>query len=362
MNINIKVHASDLILVMDKIDKVASVQRSALNGTGYARIEAKDNKVHLTTVNNIMISTFEIPAEINQSGHCWISIEKLTRFVNYEVGDITINAKGNLVALTRDNVVQTMKQGNVEWRESLEIPKIRYKTGPDFISKIAIALPYSAGEESRPILSGLLFKTRDHVTDICGADGFRMAVVKTNTELPDGSFVIPRKALQSIVSIFGDKYISIALSDAGTSHGKIFFIGNGTVISTHSILGTFPDYEALIPGAASWQFTLSCSYLSEKLKQANINERHIIRLLSKNGKLALQANDSDNDSCGIEVAIPVSSMTGDGKIGMNIQYLQQAVETFQEITVGVNEPSNPCVIAGNIKDATMVIMPVFVQW
>jgi hypothetical protein len=114
-------------------------------------------------------------------------------------------------------------------------------------------LPFTATEDTRPILQCVNFVASEGKLTLASADGFRLAVVKLDFD-GEGKVLIARDELAGIANALRKAHrVNLSFEKSGES-----LDGMSLVIDTEAIRykwrgadGTFPDYEKLIPTEAN---------------------------------------------------------------------------------------------------------------
>jgi len=107
-------------------------------------------------------------------------------------------------------------------------------------------------EESRPVLTGVLFMLADGAATAVATDGFRLAFSSAPCPGLGGGavrVVIPRRALAEVTRLLDDApggHASLAIGE----RRAVFQVG-ATVLRTSLIEGQFPNYEQVLPPSYS---------------------------------------------------------------------------------------------------------------
>lgn len=128
----------------------------------------------------------------------------------------------------------------------------------------------AASDETRPILTGLLFRFKGSELTVVGTDGYRLAYAKTALPQPlTGDYILPKRSLQELLRLLAlDERVtlSFAATQARVQVGAMTFI-------TRVLDGTFPAYEAIIPQKRPVSLRLNAALLLQNLKLASLFSR-----------------------------------------------------------------------------------------
>ena len=136
-------------------------------------------------------------------------------------------------------------------------------------------------KETRPVLTGVNFKAKDHVLECIATDSYRLAKRILNID-SDISFniIIPKKSLIEISRIIEkDELIDLYVSDR-----KVLFVFDHVLIQTRLIDGTFPDTSRLIPDSFDYSMSIDSTSLLNSIDRASLltNEQTNIVKLTMN--------------------------------------------------------------------------------
>lgn len=107
----------------------------------------------------------------------------------------------------------------------------------------------ASGEDSRPILTGVLMAAESDGLRLVATDSYRLAVRDlrgVGILAEDQRVLVPSRALNELMRLLGSTGGDVALRLG--SHDATFDVG-GVTLTTRLIEGEFPNYKALIPSA-----------------------------------------------------------------------------------------------------------------
>jgi len=187
-------------------------------------------------------------------------------------------------------------------------------------------LPFTAREDTRPVLQCVLFRVKDGKLTIVSADGFRLAVVKVDFDGDDGEVLINREDLRGIANALRHaKRVRVSLEKSGDTLDGMRLILDTELIryNWQGANGSFPDYEKLIPSqprpvGASFDTTEAIKAVSS-LKVLAFAKSYPIDLTIGNGKLIMSNPDDKGHT-----EIPADT-EGEGKVRLDGSYLAEAL-------------------------------------
>jgi hypothetical protein len=187
-------------------------------------------------------------------------------------------------------------------------------------------LPFTARDDTRPVLQCVLFRVKDGKLTLVSADGFRLAVVKVDFDGDDGEVLINREDLRGIANALRHaKRVRVSLEKSGETLDGMRLILDTELIryNWQGISGNFPDYEKLIPSqprpvGASFDTTEAIKAVSS-LKVLAYAKSYPIDLTIGNGKL-IMSNPDDKG----QTEIPADT-EGEVKVRLDGSYLAEAL-------------------------------------
>jgi DNA polymerase III subunit beta len=223
-------------------------------------------------------------------------------------------------------------------------------------------------EETRYYLNGIFFHVSDDpepVLKAAATDGHRLA--RVTLPRPDGAqdmpdIIIPRKCIAELRKLLEEAGESKVLVDLSTS--KIRFTlggGNGIILTSKLIDGTFPDYSRVIPTGNDKLLKLDPKSLAEGVDRVATIAREktrAVKLSLEADKVSLSVTSPDNGTATEE--IPSSYDSDPIEIGFNASYLIDILGEIEGDSVELHlaDASAPTLIREQEKSTALyVLMP-----
>ncbi len=231
------------------------------------------------------------------------------------------------------------------------VQKERYTTLPQNLLKSIIeGTIFSASEnDTRPIITGCLFKITGEELIVVALDSFRMALRNETVQRGDStenlSFVVPAKALREVSRFLTDSDENIFLS---ISRRNIAFELGDTVLTSRLLEGEFLNYNNAIPTSSSKSLLVNTADLIDSLERVSLitNDKlkNFVHCTFEGNILKLKCTTAIGqayDECYID---PIEG--DDLVIGFNSRYLLDALRACREevVRVELNSPTSPCLI------------------
>jgi len=139
----------------------------------------------------------------------------------------------------------------------------------NWLSRVAYA---AAGDESRPILTGVYIENKDGNLAFVTADGFRLAVQKVEAEEAPGSFVLPARAAKEVARLLKaeTERVSLFMDD---KRSKVWFRMSRTNVVSQLLEGHFVNYRQIIPSSHSTRIVVDRVELTKALQTAILFNR-----------------------------------------------------------------------------------------
>lgn len=372
--------------------KVSVLQENFLKGLSLTS-RFISPKSQLPVLENVLITTEEgglklsatnlesginywIGAKIEKKGSVCVPAKTLTEFVNFLPPEkIDLETKENSLVLKCGSysasfiglppsefpVIPAPEEKSFFSLPSQELEKI--------ISQLVFAV---AQDESRPVLTGILFQVKENDLLVVATDGYRLSLKKI--ENPKGlekfkeierSLIIPAKTLTEVGKILGEEKEGRIKMSLVSSSSQVVFSSSSAQITSRLIEGDFPDFEKIIPSEGTTKIEVEKEEFLRAVRSAAVFAResaNIVRLKIENSKLEISANAPQVGEN--LVRIDVVQEGDDCSIAFNSRYLLDFLNSTEEekVLLELTGALNPGVFRQK-KDSSYLhlIMPVRVQ-
>ena len=215
-------------------------------------------------------------------------------------------------------------------------------------------------DESRAILTGILFTLNENQIKFVGADGHRLALKNAEVANAAGetSCIVPRRALDELSRMLEDDESTVKISVADS---QIKFLVDGVVMVSRLIEGQFPNYERAIPTSYDRKLTMSTDEFLSRVRRASIVAKESasrIILRAEGDKLIITAQSGDVGEAYEELDIVKEGE--DIEIAFNAKYLIEflSVVGTEGVSMELTGPLNSGLVRPvGTEDYTYVLMP-----
>ncbi len=211
----------------------------------------------------------------------------------------------------------------------------------DVINRVVFA---TSSDETRPILTGALFRIKGGQLATVATDTYRLALVETQLGADvqrDLDAIVSRRALtevQRVLSAGSSEPVHVRLSQ-----NQVEFVVDGTVVSSRLIEGQFVNYPKVIPTGTDKKVIIDAAELSAALNRALVLARqdgYRVVLRAQGPELTISANSQDVGK--VEEKINISMEGGDAEIAFNADFMLNMLNatSAKQIVMELSGPLN----------------------
>ena len=369
-----KINSTDLLKALSHIHGIVEV-RHTLPILSNIILEAKDDKLILSSTNLDIYCSDKIRAEVLKSGE--VSVSAVTFFeiikrlpsgsevlMIMEEGENEIRltcgrSKFNLSTLKTDDfpIISDSDLSTNFVLSADELIRIIDKT------KFAVS-----NEETRYYLNGIfLHKAERNSIQFLRAvatDGHRLA--QYDIPLPQGAeditgIIIPKKTIYELRKVLDDANGDVSVS---LNENKIKFSFNDLKVVSKVIDGTFPDYTKVIPQKNDKNFKTNNSDLKNAIDRVSAvaaneeSKSKAIKFCIENNSLSLSVESQSKGSANEMIDVNYSGDKVD--IGFNSKYIIDICNEVDgdEISISLSDSISPAIILDKTdENLFFVLMP-----
>lgn len=217
-----------------------------------------------------------------------------------------------------------------------------------------------AQDETRPILTGILFEIKNSKLNLVALDGYRLALRSNNIKNDNTiNAVIPGKTFNEISKILSDEEKDVKITF--TPNHILFNLGETKVIS-RLLEGEFIKYSSIIPEEYKLKVIAKKSELLNCIERASLMAKegntNLVKFEIKDDSLVITSN-SQLGKVREELGIVLQ---GEGlQIAFNSKYLIDVLKILEEeeIVMQFDSSVSPCVIKNKENNSyTYLVLPV----
>jgi len=314
-----------------------------------------DGDLLLTGYNLKICMRTSVEAEVQKPGSAVFNAKLFSDIIrSMPEGFVTVAVKDSTSTISCGASIMNISVINPD--DYPEIPLILYEHNFSMPQKVLKELIqgtiFSASDsETKPVLTGCLFKFIGNKLEVVALDNFRMAIrrytFKDETPLPNEmSFNVPATALREVERLIGDTDEHVTLSLAKRN---IMFKVDNTTLMTNLIAGEYFNYPVMLGAEPETVVTVKTSDFISSIERTAIiiNERlrDRVRLTFDEELVRLTCKSSlgtSYDEC------TYASFDGNKiEIGFNYVYLLEALRACKQsetIRLEMKTPLSPLII------------------
>jgi DNA polymerase III subunit beta len=327
---------------------------------GAVKIMATD--LDLQVVESMVANRVEAAGAITVSAHLLFDIARKLQDgseVSLEVAENRMTVKANrsrfsLPTLPRDDF-PVIVEGDLP--TSFEIAAV---TLAQLIDRTRFAI---STEETRYYLNGIFLHVSDDELKAAATDGHRLA--RYTVARPDGAegmpdVIVPRKCVAELRKLLDESLDSNVLIDLSASKIR-FALGNGVVLTSKLIDGTFPDYTRVIPTGNDKLLKLDPKAFFQgvdRVATIATEKTRAVKIALDRDRVTLSVTSPDNGTAAEE--LPADYTAQGMEIGFNANYLKDILGQIDGDTVELHlaDAGAPTLIRQDDKSAALyVLMP-----
>lgn len=348
--------------------------RAQLPILGNIHLLAEKTKLTVSSTNLEISLSIPLGAKIEKEGEITVPAKTITELINnLPIGPIQIEEEKEQLKIESNSFKSLVSVMNAS--DFPKIPKgikkdslfsFSKESFLEAISQVSFAASY---DETRPILTGILFLLKKNSLILVATDGFRLSQKKLEIEntKEEEKIIIPKNILVE-VSRMGIDAEKIEFS-LNKKENQIIFNLNESILSSRVLEGEFPNFEKIIPKESVVKVTLDKEDLLRAIKLASIFARenaNIVKFLIKKDKLKVLAESSSSgkQESEVEVKVEAGSSFKEIEIAFNYRFVEEFLHSVKsdEIKIELNDAASPGIFS-DTKDPNYLhlIMPVRIQ-
>lgn len=338
--------------------------RGTLSVLANVLLETKEGRLRVSATNLELGIDYFIGAKIETEGSLTVPARLLNDYVNnLSEEKIELSSDGATLSIKSTGASSTIN--GIPANEFPLIPEVvKGKTVTvsssgikDVISKVSFA---ASTDETRPILSGVLFHFKDPQLKLAATDSYRLAELTMRFEksAPEElKVVVPAKALIELGRAVESEEVTLR-----TAENQVQFETENVRLVSRLLEGEFPNYRQIIPEKLETKAVLPRADIISKVRIASLFSQDAgssVRLsFSAPGKVEVMAEAAQVGDSRSSLSAKVTGP--ENTVAFNGRYLLDSLGalTDDEVTLETSGKLSPCVIRGTqTKDYLCVIMP-----
>ena len=333
-------------------------------------ISSSNNAIKLASTNLELGLVVRVPAKIEEQGSITVPARTINEIVaNFPAGQIDLKTEGEHLLL--NNVNSKVSLSGMLPSEFPNVPDSLEKTdftlSPEKLLSIRNQVVFAAAEDdTRPVLTGILFDFKQEELQTAATDGFRLSskLFRQKSQGEDKRILVSARLIDDLCRLLGDskENVSVAILEKTK---QILFSAQNFVLTGRILEGEFPDFERIIPNSYKHKAITSKEELLRGVRTVGVLARessNIIKLKIEKGRIVLV---SESQAYGNEeVTVEAKTEGGEVEIAFNYKFLQDFLNSvsYEEVSLETENATAPAVFkTSQDKEFFHLIMPIRLQ-
>lgn len=335
-------------------------------------LKAEGNEVSLVATDLEVSFWLSLSAKVEEEGEVVVPAKLFSELVaSFPSGNVTLTIEKHVVKIEVDGIVSEIVGQSAE--DFPSVPRankaqVVLRSG-DFRQKIDRVCVSAARDDTRPVLTGVLWEINEDKVVLVATDGYRLSVDKltlSKTELEkETRLILPARSLQEISKMLGETGADDFSLEFDKGNQQVIFKVGDIEVTSRLIAGEFPPYQQIMPNTYSSKAIFGKGEILEGVKRASLFARdnaNIIKLQLGNEGVVVRAESSQ---VGTSVSKILATTEGeDLTVAFNARYLLDylASSTSEKIIWETEGELKPSVFRNEDEETWIqVVMPVRVQ-
>ena len=336
-------------------------------------LSTKKSKIYISSTNLEISASVQVGAKVEEEGEISIPAKVISELVaNLPKETVSLTSEKEQLKVSVSGFSSTVLGMN-----SSDFPKIPNTiekeksisfSQDEIVGALGQVIFATSTDETRPILTGVLFLFGKNSLSLVATDGFRLSrktlPLKVGKGVPH-SVVIPKGVLSEISRTASeDGEILFGVQDKEKQ--VIFGIGD-TVLTSRLLEGEYPDFEKIIPKSSTTKVLIDKEEFARAVKLASIFAResaNIVKIKVLKDSVNISAESSSAGSQETTVDAKVESGERNFEISFNYRFVEDFLHsaTGEEVKMEFTTVSAPGVFTDTSDPSYLhLIMPVKVQ-
>jgi len=327
-----------LQILQENLEKAISLtsrfasSKAQLPILGNILLTTDKSKIFVSSTNLEISASVQVGAKIEEEGEISIPSKVISELIsNLPKETINLSSEKEQLKISTSSFSSTILGMNssdfpkipnsIDENNSTKLPRSEFVKG---LSQVVFA---TSTDETRPILTGVLFILSEDNLVLVATDGFRLSQKKINLQSKNKEskkIVVPKNVLNE-VSRLSEENENI-LFDSQEKEKQVLF-GNSAVVLTSRLLeGDYPDFEKIIPKNSTLKVLVDKEELSRAVKLASIFARESanvvkFKVLKDSIKVTAESGQSGNQEAKVDAK--VEGLTADFEISFNYRFVEE---------------------------------------
>lgn len=326
-------------------------------------VKTANNRLSIAATNLDVAITHYIGAKVSDEGSVTVPARLMQEFISsLPAGVIELEleeAKLHIVTDQYKSVVNGIAADDFPVMPAISSGQSWVIDGPQLkkgLQQVALA---ASGDESRPVLTGVLLQTVGGKLCVAATDSYRLAEKNLGPNDQEVQLLVPVTAMQDLLRIVSDFEgdVKVTYDDQQV----LFQVGDVDLVA-RLIDGKYPDYRKLVPDS------FETTAVVKRADLLNITKVSSLFARESAGSVTIQVDEAAGtisiysiaSQLGENTATAEGKITGSSSITLNSRYLLDALHVFdgEEVSFCFNGKLEPILLKDPTSDDYLhIIMP-----
>jgi DNA polymerase-3 subunit beta len=322
-------------------------------------LKAEGSQLHLSAFDLEVSGRSQVPADVTDPGTVLVSGRLLVEIVkSLPNKPVEIRLDGSKVSVICGSSRFTLPTlPAADYPTLPEMPAAAGSIAGDLFATAVSQVAVAAGrDDSLPVLTGVHVDIEKDRMTLAATDRYRLAVreVLWTNDRPDiaaSALIRARTLFDAAKALHGTTTVTIGLSPVGGNEHLIGFAGEGRIMTSRMLDGTFPPYRHLLPSESSSIAVVEVAVLMDAVRRVSVvtDKTVPLRLSFSPDSLKLEAGTGEDAQATEEIAI---DFDGDPiSIAFNPTYLTDGLNALEEsyVQLAFTSSGKPAVLSGRVQ-------------
>ena len=335
-------------------------------------LKAIDGEVSLVATDLEVSFWLSLSAKIEEEGEVVVPAKLFSELVaSFPSGKVTLTVEKHIIKIEVDGISsEIVGQGAEDFPSVPRASKAQVvlRSG-DFRQKVDRVCVSAARDDTRPVLTGVLWEINENKVSLVATDGYRLSVDKltlSKTELAkETRLILPARSLQEISKVLGETGADDFSLEFDKENQQVIFKVGEIEVTSRLIAGEFPPYQQIMPNTYSSRAVFGRGEILEGVKRASLFARdnaNIVKLQMEKEGVVVKA---ESTQVGTSVSKIAAKTEGEElTVAFNARYLLDylATCTSENVVWETEGELKPSVFRDEDEETwVQVVMPVRVQ-
>lgn len=352
--------------------------RGTVETLGCFLLDAKNGKLTITSTDMQLTGRVVVSVETDKAGTVLVPATRFDKTISTFDGEVTVELEKNVgvdqVVVAQGTTRVTAHTMNVD-----DFPKVPQPAGkeravvvlaPAYKRALDFVFPHAGSDESRPVLTGVLFEPTEDKLVLAATDSYRLAVTFADSSHTDKALgetppIIPAKALAEVKRLLKSDLDYVEVRRHGDANQYVTFQVGNVTITSRLIDGQFPNWRQLRPEKMDHVTKVDRPAFVKACDRVNklAGKYTTLRATFEKGKdLALKVLEHDVGE--IHDTVPVIESTFKDKnpfeIGWNAAFFKECLQSFDtpDISIGTINALRPALLYNEPDGEFALVMPI----